>query len=118
MATTAQCDAQLNQLLLAGQAMPAFEQFYADDVSMQENSDAPTVGKDANRERELQFFGMVEEFHGMQMLSSAVDGDVSLSEWVMDVKLKGMPRMQMAQVAVRRWQAGKVSSERFYYSKG
>lgn len=118
MANSAELDAQLNQMLLAGQAMPAFEQFYADDVSMQENSDPPTVGKDANRQRELQFFGMVEEFHGMQLLSAAVNGDASLSEWVMDVKLKGMPRMQMAQVAVRRWQGGKIASERFYYAKG
>ncbi|HFE46303.1 MAG TPA: nuclear transport factor 2 family protein, partial [Nannocystis exedens] len=32
-------EAELNQLILDGQALTAFETFYAEDVVMQENSD-------------------------------------------------------------------------------
>ena len=38
------------------------------------------------------------------------------SEWEMDVTYKGAPRMKMCQVAVQKWQDGKIINERFYYS--
>ena len=79
MSDTATLDNQLNQDILAGKAMEAFEANYADDVVMQENSDEPRRGKDANREVEMQFFSSVEEFHGAKLLSSAVNGDVTFS---------------------------------------
>ena len=52
----AELDKALNEAILSGKAMEAFEQYYADDVVMQENSEAPRVGKDANRKAELEFF--------------------------------------------------------------
>ena len=45
----------LNAQILAGKGMEAFEKYYADDVSMQENADAPRVGKDANRKYEVEW---------------------------------------------------------------
>jgi len=108
-------DKAVNQAILQGKSMEAFEQYYADDVVMQENTDEPTVGKAANRTREQAFLGMVEEFHGVELLGSAVSGDLSFSEWMFDSKIKGMPRTKMHQVAVRRWKNGKIVHERFYH---
>jgi hypothetical protein len=48
-------------------------------------------------------------------LASAVRGDVSFNEWVLDLTLKGGARVLLEQVAVRRWRDGKVASERFYH---
>jgi ketosteroid isomerase-like protein len=104
-------------MILGGQAMEAFETLYADDVVMQENLQPATVGKDANRERELAFFSAVEQFHGAELLATAVNGDVSFGEIHMDVTFKGAGRVRMAQAYVRRWKNGKVVHERFYYSK-
>lgn len=106
---------KLNQAILTGKAMEAFEELYADVISMQENLDAPCVGKDANRAREIAFFGMVEAWHGATLLASAVHGDTSFSEWEFDVTYKGAPRATSRQVSVRRWQDGKVVDERFYH---
>ncbi len=117
-ATIAELDAQLNQVILEGRVMDAFEQFYADDVVMRENTDAPTTGKAANRERELGFLDAVETFHGVTLLASATEGDVSFGEWVLDVTFKGAERSPMHQVSVRRWRNGEVASERFYYNRG
>ena len=111
-------DNQLNQQVLHGDILGAFDRFYADDVVMQENSEAPFVGKAENRKREEAFVASVEQFHGAKVLSAAVAGDVSFSEWEMDVTFKGGARMVLAQVAVRRWKNGKVAHERFYYAKG
>lgn len=117
MSDISQLDAKLNEVFLTGRAMEAFEEFYAEDVVMQENSDAPRVGKAVNRQAELDFFASVKEFHGAEILSTAVNGDVSFCEITMDVTFQNDYRMKMAQVAVRRWKDGKIVNERFYYSK-
>ncbi len=109
---------ELNTMILSGQILEAFEKFYADDIVMRENTEEPRVGKNTNREFEKAFVDSIEEFHGAELLASAVSGDVSFSEWAMDVTFKGMGRVLMAQASVRRWKDGQVASERFYYNKG
>ncbi len=118
MTDIATLENQLNQEILAGKALEAFERYYADDVEMQENTDEPRRGKDANREYEKQFFASVEEFHGAKLNGSAVNGDVSFSQWDWDFTFKGTGRVQMSQVAVRHWKDGKVVREQFFYNKG
>ena len=85
---------------------------------MQENSDAPFVGKELNRQREIDFFSSIAELHSAAVLSSAAGDDVSFAEWEMDVTFKNGYRMKLNQVAVRRWNDGKIVHERFYYQKG
>lgn len=115
--TTLQLEEKLNHAILSGKAMDAFEELYDDSVVMQENSAEPTVGKAANRDREIAFFSSIEQFHGASVPSYAVNGDKSLSEWTMDVTFRGGARVNMAQAVARTWKDGKVVSERFYYSK-
>jgi ketosteroid isomerase-like protein len=110
-------DPALNEAILTGKALEAFEQYYADDVVMQENSEEPRLGKDLNRKFEVEFFSSLAEFHEGKLVSSAVNGDVTFGEWFMDVSFKNGHRMKAAQVAVRRWKNGKVVHERFYYNK-
>ena len=110
-------DQALNQAILSGKALEAFEQYYAEDVVMQENSDEPRRGKDVNRKAEQDFFSSLEAFHEGKLLSSAVNGDVTFGEWFMDVTFKGGQRLKLAQVAVRKWKDGKIVHERFYYHK-
>jgi hypothetical protein len=115
---TQELDNALNQQVLAGDIMGAFEKYYAEDVVMQENSDAPFPGKATNREREQQFVNSIGEFHGAKVVSSAVNDNISFSEWEMDVTFKGGTRYKLAQIAVRTWKDGQVVRERFYYNKG
>lgn len=113
----AKLDQELNDAILAGKALEAFEKFYAEDVEMQENSEAPFAGKAVNRKREVEFFDSVQEFHAAQLVGSAINGHRSYSEWFLDLTFKNGHRAQLAQVAVREWKNGKISKERFYYSK-
>lgn len=106
---------KLNDTILAGDIMGAFETFYADDVVMRENNAEPTTGKSANRERELQFVESIAEFHGAGILASAVGENESFSEWWMDVTFKDGNRKKLEQAVVRRWENGQVAQERFYY---
>jgi ketosteroid isomerase-like protein len=115
MSNIAELDQKLNDAILSGKALEAFEELYDDDVVMQENSDPEFRGKDLNRKREQEFFATVEAWHSGQVLASAVNGDVSFSEWTMEVTLKGAGRVKMDQVTVRRWKNGKIVHERFYH---
>ena len=108
-------DQKLNDAILAGDIMGAFETYYADQIVMQENSHEPTVGKDANRDREQQFVDSIAEFHGAGVLASSVTGETSFSEWWMDVTFQDGTRKKLEQAVVRRWQDGQVVNERFYY---
>ena len=110
-------DKALNDAILSGKALEAFDQYYADDVVMQENSEQPRVGKEANRKAEVEFFSSLAAFNEGKLVSSAINGDVTFGEWYMDVTFKDGKRMKMAQVAVRRWKNGKIAHERFYYTK-
>jgi ketosteroid isomerase-like protein len=112
---TAALDRELNQAVLAGNILNAFETYYADDVVMQENDLPPFTGKAVNRKREEDFVNSVQEFHEARLLGEAVNGDTSYSEWEYDLTFKNGTRTKLQQVASRRWKNGQVSHERFYY---
>jgi len=113
-----QMDKEVNDMVLSGKALEAFEKHYADDIVMQENSEEPRRGKDANRKVEQEFMSSVEQWHSARVIASATNGDVSFSEWEMEITFKGGHRVKMNQVAVRQWKNGKVAHERFFYNKG
>jgi len=112
---TAALDRELNQAILAGNILNAFETYYAEDIVMQENDLPPFSGKAVNRKREEEFVNSVQEFHSAKLLGEAVNGDISYSEWEYDLTFKNGTRTQLQQVASRRWKNGQVSQERFYY---
>lgn len=105
----------LNSMILRGNALEAFEKYYAEDVVMQENELPPTIGKDANRERERDFFSKVVEFRGADVKAVAVGDGVSMVEWFFDYTHQDWGIRTYHQVSVQRWKDGKIVHERFYY---
>ncbi len=108
-------DNELNEMIIAGDALKALDKFYAEDVSMQENDKAPTVGLAANRERENNFFSSLTEFRGAKVLSNGVGGNTSFSNWFMDFTHKDFGDRTFTQVSVRTWENDKIVKEVFYY---
>ncbi len=109
-------DQELNDMILQGKILEAFEEFYADDIVMEEDG-KKREGKAANREYEEQFVDALEEFHDAEIRSRAVDAEnnVTLSEWFNDMTLEGVGRVQQEQVAVRTWnEDGQITNEKFY----
>ncbi|MDQ4140879.1 MAG: nuclear transport factor 2 family protein, partial [Bacteroidota bacterium] len=74
----------LNDLVLQGKALEAFEKYYHDDVVMQENENTPTLGKSANRQRENEFFSAITEFRGAYPLKVTVGEGVTMVQWHYD----------------------------------
>lgn len=110
-----QLDGELNQAILNGEALDAFEKFYAEDVVMQENDAEPTVGKDANRLREQEFMSSITEFRGAKVLATGSGENVTFSHWYYDFDHKDWGTRDYHQVAVRTWKNDLIVKEVFYY---
>lgn len=106
---------ELNQLVLSGKAMDAFEKFYHDDVVMQENENKPTLGKEANRQRELEFFANITEFRGARVLDVTTGDNVSMTVWHYDYTHKQWGERNYKQVSVQHWLNDTIIREQFFY---
>lgn len=108
-------DAELNEAILNGKGLEAFESYYAEDVVMQENDAEPTIGKSANRIREQEFFGAITDLRGAEVLATGSGENVTFSHWYFDFTHRDWGDRKYRQVAVRTWKDGKIVREVFHY---
>ena len=106
---------ELNNLVLSGNLLEAFEKYYHDDVSMQENNLPPTVSKEANRQREIEFLNSITEFRGAEVKGVAVGDDISFVIWNYDYTHKDWGVRNYSQVSIQEWKDGKIIKEKFLY---
>ena len=99
-----------------GRILDAINEFYSKDAVMQENNLPPTVGREANFEREKQFLSTVKEWQRFDVTAKGVGEDVTFYETVMDwVTTDGTP-VHVEQVVVAKWRDGKIIHERYYHN--
>jgi len=107
---------ELFAYIKAGRILDAINEFYAEDVVMQENSAPPTVGRQANLERERQFLNTVKEWRGFEVTAHGGDDNVTFYETVMDwIATDGTP-VHVEQAVIAKWRDGKIVHERFYHN--
>ena len=114
MSTVKQNIEHLNQLVLQGKALEAFDMYYDDEVVMQENNQPATIGKDINRQREIEFFSSIE-FRSAEVLGTTYGDDISAVIWKYDYTLKDWGVRNYTQVSVQHWKNGKIVKEQFFY---
>lgn len=107
---------QLNQMILEGKILDAFDKFYADDVVMQDNDYPARNGKAVNRQHEEAFVNGMTEFRGAKVLNTVVSDGVAATEWWFDYTHKDYGTRNYRQLAVQRWKDGKIVEEKFYYN--
>lgn len=108
----------LLQYIREGRIMDAMNEFYADDVVMDEPAYGKTVGLEANLKREQQFVDSVAEFTSFETPKVMIGENSSSYENSMSWKTTGGESVDVEQVAVQEWRDGKIVSERFYYAQG
>ncbi|MEO1022191.1 MAG: SnoaL-like domain-containing protein [Bacteroidota bacterium] len=99
-----------------GHLLEAFEQYYHEDVVMEESNGEKHEGKAINRTREEQFVGSIAEFHGFgvdSITSNETEGKTVVVSW-MDVSFKDGNRIRMEQAAVQYWEGDHIIREKFY----
>ena len=110
---------QLIGYLKEGKFAEGIEDFYAEDVTAQENSKPPAKGRSAMAAAEREFLEKVTAYHGIDVLSTAIDDQgngsgVVFYETVMRWEQADRGAVTVEQTVVERWTNGKVSSIRFY----
>lgn len=115
MTTLLEKISDLNDMILQGNALEAFEKYYSDDVVMQENNEPETVGKSANRKKEQDFFASIIEFRAARPLHVSIGEGVTMVEWYFDYTHKELGVKNFTQVAIQEWKNGKINREKFYY---
>ena len=115
MTTLIQKITDLNDLVLQGKALEAFDTYYDENVIMQENENAPTIGKNANRKREEEFFSSIVEFRGAKPLKVTVGENTTMVQWQYDYTHKDWGLRNYTQVSVQEWKDGKIVKEQFFY---
>jgi SnoaL-like domain len=108
----------LNEMILEGRIMDAFEKYYAEDVVMQDNDTPLRVGKAECRGFEEAFVNGITAFRGAEVRNVMVSEDASVSvvEMWMDYTHKEWGDKNVVQVAVQKWRDGQIVSEKFIYN--
>lgn len=104
----------LNNLILQGKLLEAFDKYYHPDVVMMDKNAVLAEGKAANRTREETFLANILTFNGAEVKAVAVGDGVTMVEWHFDYVHKEWGHMNYDQVAVQRWKDGLIVHERFY----
>lgn len=107
-------ETKLNAMIQKGEMVQATEQFYAGDCVYQEGNQAPRMGgKKGHAEYLSNFFKTVTAVNGITLHGQAVGDGVTMSEWTFDLSTTNGPIL-WNEILRRRWENGKVVSERFY----
>ena len=108
------CD--LNDLILQGKQLDAFEKYYHKDVILQENKSTPIIGKSANRKHKEAFVTSVTEFCLAKPLKVTIGEGVTMVEWYFEYTHKDLGERKYFQVSVQEWKDELIISEKIYHN--
>jgi ketosteroid isomerase-like protein len=105
----------LISLVERGEFPRAIELFYDENVVMRDNLQPPTVGRDANVERERGFSNYIATLHESTAKEVVIDGDRVVIHWILDFTGTDGKRSRFDQLAFQRWRGDRIVEERFVY---
>jgi len=110
---------QVIDYLRQGKFAEGIEDFYAEDVTAQENNQELSRGRDQLAAGEREFLKKVTNYHGIDILATAIDDQGNgngtvFYEAVMKWEQSDRGQVEVQQTVVERWKDGKVQSIRFY----
>ena len=95
------------------------DELYSDDAESIEPSNSQMMqnvkGRDALKQKAVQFNNSVEEMHGGYCSKPVVGGNFFSVGMGIDATYKGMGRMNMDEVAVYEVKDGKIVKEQFFF---
>ncbi len=109
---------KLNALIQEGKIAEAFEKYYGEEIITQVNGNAPIVGKDQNRKREMIFLQEIEKLNSAEIKSVTLGGkddNISMTEWAINLTSKEGKQETVYRVNVQHWKDSKVINEKLYF---
>jgi len=93
----------------------AIEEFYADDASMQENMNAPRVGRDGLVASERAVLARMRSVQSRCVRPVFVDGDRVVVRWIFRFEGHDGRVREIEELAYQRWQDDRIAQEQFFY---
>lgn len=110
---------RLAEYCRVGNYTAAQQELFSDDAESLEPAHSPGLqtvkGLDAIVAKGKQFQSMVEEIFGGSVSEPIIAGNHFSVAAIVDVKMKGMPRSTMEEIAVYEVKDGKIVKEQFFY---
>ncbi len=106
-------ETQLNDMIRQGKILDALDKFFDEKATFQEGNKPVRVGRAANHAFLSGFFKTLKAFNGATLHAQTISDNTSISEWTFDMAGPDGPIL-WNETMVRRWQNGKVISERYY----
>ena len=104
----------LNDMIMQGEKLEAFDKFYHEEVIMQFNDEIPVKGKEENRRLiELQQENIVE-FKSAKPLKVTIGEKTTMVEWELNDEHIEFGERNYTQVVVHDWNEGLVIREKLY----
>ena len=100
--------------IVTGRILETFDEFYDENVVINEDGLSEQVGKATNRAYKEKFLNGLDAFHGAKATSVVVDGHKAAVEWKIEITPKGGSRMTLKQLAFQTWGDGKIIHETNY----
>ena len=94
-----------------------YERFYDENVVVQENLEAPRVGRALSIERQKRMNANVKEIHNFHIGSVLVDGDKSVVEMHIEATTQDGYRIHIEELGMQTWKNGKIIHERYFYDQ-
>lgn len=101
--------------VVGGKALDAFDRYYADDVTMQENEQPARIGKAACRAFEVDFLSKIKAIRTYVCDGYVLSGNKAFVVYRIDADHADWGPLKMSEVAIQEWSSGKVVHEKFVY---
>jgi ketosteroid isomerase-like protein len=98
-----------------GEFVEAIEEFYAEDATMQENQQAPRVGREALVANERAVLAAFEKTRARCARPVFVNGDQVVIHWLFEFSTKDGKTVRLEELAHQCWSGDRITEERFYY---
>ena len=93
----------------------AIREFYAEQASMQENLDAPRVGRDLLVAHEEKALAMAVSVTSECVRPVFVNGDHVVIRWIFEFTGKDGKIRRIEELAYQRWEGERILQEQFFY---
>jgi ketosteroid isomerase-like protein len=105
---------ELDALVSKGDMITAVKSHFADDVMTIDHDGTVIKGKPGHLAKMEGFLGAIGKVNGITHQASAVNGNISFSEFTFDFKMKDGSTILWHEILRREWDKGRVASEQYF----
>ena len=105
---------ELDALVTAGDMVTAVTKFFADTSVTTDHDGTVVTSKPGHVAKMEGFLGAIAKVNGITHHASAVNGNVSFSEFTFDFDMKDNSKILWHEIIRREWNDNKVQSEQYF----